>query len=141
MSDVAMGVSVLVFSLLSSAHIPWPIRALKASLALHTDVPRSRNQVYRSRRGRRSALVRAFVAMMIASAVPTFASAQCPEATAASCRPVALDCRTSCERSYHREEALHACFQECQANYVACTAAARCGEKPTPNIPPHSNTN
>jgi hypothetical protein len=67
--------------------------------------------------------------------VPTLAWADCSETDAAACLARASKCRAICARSDHQDEALHACHQECQANYVACRADAGCAKEPTQNPP------
>jgi hypothetical protein len=69
---------------------------------------------------------RALVTVAVATSIPTVVLAQCNEAAAARCEAAASKCGSKCDSAFHREEANHACHQECHANQVACKADARC---------------
>lgn len=42
------------------------------------------------------------------------------------CQSEVSNCLPKCDRASHREEAIHACHQECQSNYVSCRTDAQC---------------
>jgi hypothetical protein len=97
--------------------------ALKASASAQGGASGARAA---SRRNVLQAFGHAFVTAAVVASVPGFALAQCNEATRAHCEAIASNCRANCNRSAHREEAIHACYQECYSNYVACKANAGC---------------
>ena len=99
--------------------------ALKVSIA----APRRQmttNQGAVSRRDMMPIFARAFATVAIATSLPTLALAQCDQAAATRCQAAASNCRANCARSFHREEAIRACHQECYSNYSTCTTEARC---------------
>ena len=99
--------------------------ALKVSIA----PPRPQmtiDQGAMSRRDMMPIFVRALATAAIATSLPTLAFAQCDQAAATRCQAAASNCRANCARSFHREEAIHACHQECYANHSTCRSEAKC---------------
>ena len=84
------------------------------------------NQGAMSRRDMMPIFVRALATAAIATSLPTLALAQCDQAAATRCQAAASNCRANCARSFHREEAIRACHQECYSNYSTCKTEARC---------------
>jgi hypothetical protein len=99
--------------------------ALKVSIAGRPEEKASARQRSISRRNMIRIFARALAIVAVATSIPTVVLAQCEEA-AARCQAAASNCRAKCDREFHREEANHACHQECYANQVTCKADARC---------------
>jgi hypothetical protein len=78
-----------------------------------------------SRRDLMPLFVRALVSAAIITSVPRLAFGQCGDAVLARCQSVHTECRSGCDRTFHRDERNHACHQECSSNYDACQAG--CG--------------
>jgi hypothetical protein len=53
-------------------------------------------------------------------------SAECDQVAASHCQSEVSNCQAKCDRAFHRTEAVHACHQECQSNYVSCRTDAQC---------------
>lgn len=100
--------------------------AFKASASVREGSSGAGERQSTSRRNVFPIFGRAFVTAAVAASVPRFAFAQCNEATRARCEAITSNCHANCNRSAHREEAVHACYQECYSNYVACKANAGC---------------
>lgn len=100
--------------------------AFKASASIREGSSGAEEWQSASRRTVFQAFGHAFVTAAVAASVPSLALAQCSEATRTHCEAMASNCRANCSRSAHREEAIHACHQECYSNYVACKASAGC---------------
>ena len=99
--------------------------ALKVSIA----APRPQmttSQGAMSRRDMLPIFARALATTAFATSLPTLALAQCDQAEATRCQAAASNCRANCARSFHREEAIHACHQECNANHSTCRTQAKC---------------
>ena len=111
------------FTILWSVHIL--AHALKVSIAARKQRT-SDSQVSISRRNMMPIFARAVVSAAVVASIPTFALGQCNEAAAARCQAVAADCRAHCNRIFPREEANHACYQECNANHASCRADVGC---------------
>jgi hypothetical protein len=79
-----------------------------------------------SRRNVFQAFGRAFVTTAVAASIPSFALAHCNDAMRARCEEITPNCHANCNRSAHREEAVHACYQECNSNRMTCKAKAGC---------------
>ena len=87
----------------------------------------SNSPVVISRRGMLTIFTRTLATAALATSIPALAFADCDQAAAEQCETASADCRASCGRSFHREEATRACHQECYSHYVACkTTKARC---------------
>ena len=100
--------------------------ALKVSIAGRPEEKASGRQESISRRNTIPIFARALATVAVATSIPTVVLAQCSEEAAARCQAAASKCRAKCDRAFHREEADHACHQECYANQVSCKADARC---------------
>ena len=100
--------------------------AFKVSSAAPRRRKTSSNQVAMARREMMPIFARALATTAIGTALPTLALAQCDQAAATRCHATASDCRAHCARSFHREEAIHACHQECYTAYSTCRTEARC---------------
>jgi hypothetical protein len=100
--------------------------ALKVSIVGRPREKASARQESLSRRDMMPIFARALATVAVATSIPTVVLAQCSEEAAARCQAAASNCRAQCDRAFHREEANHACHQECYANQVACKADARC---------------
>jgi hypothetical protein len=100
--------------------------ALKVSIAGPPEEKASAHQESISRRNIIPIFARALATVAVASSIPTVVLAQCSEEASARCLAVASKCRARCDRAFHREDADHACHQECYANQVTCKADARC---------------
>jgi hypothetical protein len=100
--------------------------ALKVSIAGRPGGKASARQGSISRRNMIPIVARALATVAVATSIPTVVLAQCSEEAAARCQAAASNCRARCDRAFHREDANHACHQECYANQVACKADARC---------------
>lgn len=73
-----------------------------------------------------SKFLQTFVLLAIVALNPTFARAECSEAPA---------CHEHCNRVFHREEANHACHQECYAQHEACQTKSGASWEPTDEPP------
>jgi hypothetical protein len=100
--------------------------ALKVTIAARPEEKASAGQGSVSRRSMIPIFARALMAVAVATSIPTVVLAQCSEEAAARCQAAASNCRAKCDRAFHREDANHACHQECDANRVACKSDARC---------------
>jgi hypothetical protein len=100
--------------------------AFKASASVRDESSGEGGRHATSRRNAFQVFGRAFVTAAVAASVPSFALAQCNEASRSRCEAIASNCRANCNRSAHREEAVHACYQECHSNYTTCKANAGC---------------
>jgi hypothetical protein len=100
--------------------------AFKASASVREGTSGAGRPRSTSRRNVLQVFGRAFVTAAVAASIPGFALAQCNEATRARCDATASNCHANCNRSAHREEAVHACYQECYSTYVTCKATAGC---------------
>ena len=65
------------------------------------------------------------LSIVINGPVSSALSAECDEAAASHCQPEVSNCLAKCERALHRTEAVYACHQECQSNYVSCRTDAQ----------------
>ena len=100
--------------------------ALKVSIPGRAKVKASAHREPISRRNVIPIFARALATIAVATSIPTVVLAQCNEEAATRCHAVAADCRSKCDRTFHREEASHACHQECYGNEAKCKADARC---------------
>jgi hypothetical protein len=100
--------------------------AFKASASIRVGSSGAEGPQSASRRKVFEIFGHAFVTAAVVASVPSFALAQCNEATRARCEAITSSCRANCNRSAHREEAVHACYQECNSNNVTCRTDARC---------------
>jgi hypothetical protein len=108
----------------------WMGRLLAYAFRVSVAAPRRQrtagNQVGMARRDMMPIFVRALATVAVVTTVPGLALAQCDQAAATRCQAAASDCRAKCARSAHREEAVHACHQECYSVYSTCRTGARC---------------
>ena len=100
--------------------------ALKVSIASRPEEKASGRQEAISRRNIIPIFAQALATVAVATAIPTVVLAQCSGEAAARCQAAASKCRAKCDSAFHREEADHACHQECYANQVSCKADAKC---------------
>jgi hypothetical protein len=112
------------FTVLWSVHLL--AHALKVSIAARKQQWTSDSQAGISRRNMMPIFARAVVSAVVVASIPTLAFGQCDEAAAARCQAAAADCRAHCNRIFPREEANHACYQECNANRASCRTEAGC---------------
>jgi hypothetical protein len=77
-------------------------------------------------RGCSASLAAVILVMIINVTVSSLALAECDEHTASRCQSEVSYCLAKCERNFHREEAIHACHQECRSNYASCRTGAQC---------------
>lgn len=71
-----------------------------------------------------SIFVRTLMLTAVVTLNPTFARAECTDASAAQRQAGASACYAHCNRVFHREEENQACHQECHAQYQACQTNA-----------------
>jgi len=100
--------------------------AFKVSIAAPRRQKTPSDQVDMARREMMPIFIRVLAATAIGTVLPTLALAQCEEAAAKRCHATASDCRAKCARSFHREEAIRACHQECYTGYSTCRNEAGC---------------
>lgn len=100
--------------------------ALKVSITAPRQQIATNNQGFMSRRDMMPIFARAFATIAIATSLPTLALAQCDQAAATRCQAAASNCHANCARFFHREEAIHACHQECYSDYSTCRSEAKC---------------
>lgn len=75
--------------------------------------------------GRSVPLAALIFGIIINVAGSSLALAERDETTASRCRSEVSYCLTKCERAFHREEAVHACRQECQSDEASCRTDAQ----------------
>ena len=108
----------------------WLTHLLVYASRVCTGTPCSRQTAsYHGALSRREMLpifVRALGATAIATSIPSLAWAECDQAAAERCQSDVANCRTHCERIFHRDEAIHSCRQECASNLAVCRTEAKC---------------
>jgi hypothetical protein len=85
-----------------------------------------RSQGAMSRRDIFKIFVRALATAAATTSLPSLALAECDQGAAERCRSAVSNCRAHCARVFHRDEAMHACHQECTSNYDVCITEAKC---------------
>jgi hypothetical protein len=86
----------------------------------------AQNQGAMSRREIFPIFARALAAAAAASSLPSMALADCDQGAAERCSAAVSNCRAHCDRVFHRDEAIHACHQECTSDYGTCRAKSKC---------------